>query len=300
MINFKKKYLLVPIILIIIGCCAPVKDMVLVDGGTIRKEDKNGETEQINIQKYYIGIYEVTQKLWKEVMGDNPSYFKGDDLPVENISWYDAVIFCNRLSKMEGLAECYTINELDTDSTDLYVNHRIKYEIKLNLGKNGYRLPTITEWEYAYTGGRSSRGLKYSGSDKIDEVGWHKRNSGDKILNTFNETAYFSEDSLKVYNNSTKPVGSKKPNELGIYDMTGNVNEYRWDFKDYHYADYQIELGDQFYGRDVHVHLRSAAGGSWMDDILGSEKAVEILLAPYLKDRSCGLRVVRKAGCIFN
>ncbi|MBN2858185.1 MAG: SUMF1/EgtB/PvdO family nonheme iron enzyme [Candidatus Delongbacteria bacterium] len=276
------------IFFMMIGCCAPLKNMVLVKGGTY---------EEVEIKKFYIGIYEVTQKQWVKVMGTNPSYFKGDDLPVEKISWYDAVIFCNKLSELEGLEECYTIDELVTDSTDFRRDLQVKYQVKFNPGKNGYRLPTEKEWEYASIGGRKSRGFNYSGSDDIDEVGWYKRNSGDKILKSNSETFYFDSDSLMIYNNSTKPVGSKKPNELGIYDMTGNVLEYCSDFKDYHYEDFQYELGDPSYGQDVHVHLRTASGGSWMYDTTGNTKGDAMIIAPFWRDSSCGLRIVRRAGC---
>jgi formylglycine-generating enzyme len=298
--SFLRIILSVVTFIFLTGCCTPVKNMVLVEGGTFLQENKEGKKEEFKIRKFNIGIYEVTQKEWVEVMGSNPSSFQGDSLPVETVSWYDAVIYCNKRSKKEGLEECYTINELDRDSTNFKKDYQIKYEVYCYGDKNGYRLPTEEEWEYAARGGVNGRGFKYSGSDDLNEVGWYKRNSGDKILKTFNDAAYFDKDSLKIYNNSTKTVGSKKPNELGIFDMSGNVHEYCWNFRDYHFADYQIELGDPSYGRDVHVHLRTASGGSWMDDTMGSTKKDGLLVAPYVKDRSCGLRVVRKAGCFLS
>ncbi len=148
--------------------------LILVEGGTFN----NGKSS-ITLSSFYIGKYEVTQKEWQEVMGNNPSNFKGENLPVEQITWYDAVEFCNKLSKKEGLAPAYTI---------------IRKEVSFNWHAEGYRLPTILEWEYAARGGGFSKGHKYSGSDNIDKVGWYSENSG----------------------GTTHAIGTKIPNELGI------------------------------------------------------------------------------------
>ena len=131
---------------------------------------------------YYIGKYEVTQALWKAVMGNNPSYFKGDNLPVENVSWDDCQKFISKLNSITG--------------------------------KN-FRLPTEAEWEYAARGGKKSRGYQYSGSNNLSDVAWYEDNSGNK----------------------THSVGTKQGNELGIYDMTGNVWEWCQDwYENYSFA----------------------------------------------------------------
>ena len=163
--------------------------MVAVEGGTFtmgatseQGSDAAGDekpTHQVTLSSYYIGKTEVTQALWKAVMGKNPSKFKGDNLPVENVSWDDCQEFIKKLNALTG--------------------------------KN-FRLPTEAEWEYAARGGNKSRSYKYSGSNNIDDVAWYNKNS----------------------ENRTHPVKTKQSNELGIYDMCGNV----WEWCQDRYGDY--------------------------------------------------------------
>ncbi|MCB5234349.1 MAG: formylglycine-generating enzyme family protein [Candidatus Cloacimonetes bacterium] len=179
-------------------------NMVLVEGGTFMMgsgTDKginfDGDiAHEVTLSSFLIAKYQVTQKEWQTVMGSNPSYFKGDNLPVENVSWYDAIEYCNKRSIKEGLTPCYS------GSGD---------NISCNWNANGYRLPTEAEWEYAARGGVKSNGYKYAGSNTLnDDFAWHLENSGEK----------------------THPMGQKSPNELGVYDMSGNVDEWCWDWYD--------------------------------------------------------------------
>lgn len=157
--------------------------MVLVEGGTFTMGytnegsvyDNRDPAHKVTLNSFYIGKFPVTQRLWKAVMGSNPSYFKGDDLPVENVSWDDVQTFLRMLNAATG---------------------------KL------YRLPTDAEWEYAALGGNKSQGYKYAGSNDPDLVAWYDGNSG----------------------NTTHEVGTRFPNELGIYDMSGNVYEWCQDW----------------------------------------------------------------------
>ena len=183
-------------------------------------------------QNFSIIATEVTQELYESVMGENPSEFKGEkNLPVENVSWVDAVSFCNELSKKEGLDPVYSINGV----TNVYrwgVGNDISEKIEWDEEANGYRLPTLEEWQYAAKGGQE---FKYSGSDNLDEVGWYNENSEEK----------------------TYPVAQKKPNGYGLYDMSGNVWEWCWDsspsyskFRYYcggswHYYDAICEVDDE-------------------------------------------------------
>ncbi|MBQ1592493.1 MAG: SUMF1/EgtB/PvdO family nonheme iron enzyme [Treponema sp.] len=177
-------------------------------------------------KKYMMGQTPVTQRLYQKVMGENPSYFQlsNDDLddderealeeegdtannPVENVSWFDAVYFCNKLSIKEGLTPAYSVDgETDPESWG-YTPHQdesIDSGVDCDFSANGYRLPTNDEWENAADGGES---YTYSGSDDLDEVGWYDDNS----------------------NNVTHPVAQNMANGYGLYDMSGNVCEWVWE-----------------------------------------------------------------------
>ena len=161
-------------------------NMVYVGGGTFwmgATDEQAGDylsnetpVNRVHLSSYYIGQTEVTQELWREVMGTNPSYFLGDlQRPVERVSWNDCQTFLTRLNELTG--------------------------------KN-FRLLTEAEWEFAARGGNKSQGYKYAGSNAIGDVAWHKSNSS----------------------NTTHPVATKAPNELGLYDMSGNVCEWCQDW----------------------------------------------------------------------
>lgn len=184
-----------------------VKGGVFTMGATSEQGDKAYIREfpvhSVLLDDFCIGETVVTQGLWKAVMGDNPSRFKGDDLPVEQVSWEDAQEFVKRLNHKTGRT---------------------------------FRLPTEAEWEYAARGGKKSRGYKYSGSDNIDEVAWYKDNSGQR----------------------THPVKEKKANELGLYDMSGNVWEWCQDWFGEYSGDAQFNPQGPSSGAD-----RVRRGGGW-------------------------------------
>lgn len=220
-------------------------DFVLITGGPVINKKSNLYGKNVVITDFYIGKYEVSQKEWKEVMGSNPSKFIGDSLPVEMVSWYDCVEYCNKRSIKEGLVPYYTIEKNIKDKKNISEYDSVKWTVTINAEANGYRLPTEAEWEYAAGGGQMSKSFTYSGSNDADEVAWYWKNSGDTIL-----TGPWHWITLENNNNKTKRVGSKKPNELGLYDMSGNVREWcdEW------YADAEIYIG----------FFRAQRGGGWM------------------------------------
>ncbi len=143
-------------------------------------------------------MYPVTQYEYQRVMGENPSRFHGDDrLPVESVSWFDAIEFCNRLSGLEGLEPYYDIDDI------------VRKHVRVS-GGSGYRLPTEAEWEYACRAGTTTRWCCGDDPEQLTEHAWFGENSGSR----------------------THPVGQKLPNAWGLYDMHGNVWEWCGDWFD--------------------------------------------------------------------
>ena len=217
-------------------------DMVRVEAGTFtmgataemkHPDDDEKPVHQVTLTNdYYIGKYEVTQALWQTVMGNNPSRFKGDNLPVEKVSWDDCSEFISKLNTITGKT---------------------------------FRLPTEAEWEYAARGGKKSRGYQYSGSNNISDVAWYDGNSGNK----------------------THAVGSKQANELGIYDMTGNVWEWCQDWK----GSYSSSSQTNPTGADSGSY-RVIRGGSWGHAARSCRSSYRFNGTPDSRGSNLGLRLV--------
>ena len=257
--------------------------LVWVEGGAfVNTNSTNYFGKRATASGFYLGKYEVTQKEWREVMGSNPSQFKGDNLPVETVSWYDCMEYCNKRSLKEGLKPYYRITKDKKDPNNQHDEDDIKWTVTINAEANGYRLPTEAEWEYAAGGGRLSRSHTYSGCNEIDKVAWYWRNSGDEIL-----TGLWHWPVLEKNHCRTKPVGSKQPNELGLYDMSGNVREFCWDW----HGD-QPGLGTDPKGAD-RGSLRVWKGGGWIGGDFCCESNFRGSYEPFQRGPDQGLRVGR-------
>ena len=196
--------------------------------------DDEKPAHQVTVSSFYMGKYEVTQSQWEAVMGSNPSDFKGSNLPVEQVSYEDAVIFCLKLSSLTGRT---------------------------------YRLPTEAEWEYAARGGNQSRGYKYSGSNDLSSVAWSLDNSG----------------------GTTHAVGTKRANELGLYDMSGNVLEWCSDWYNYDYYRNSPQTNPQGASSG---EWRVYRGGSWFYDASRCRVSVRFSDTPSNSSSEIGFRVV--------
>ncbi|MCB0599373.1 MAG: SUMF1/EgtB/PvdO family nonheme iron enzyme [Phaeodactylibacter sp.] len=215
------------------------KNFFLVEGSSfIMGSFGDYTSHQVVVNSFWICKNQVTQAEYVEVTGKrNPSNFKGNDNhPVEKVNWIDAIEFCNQLNKKRGFLPVYDAKGNLLDSAGKVTNDITKV--------HGFRLPTEAEWEYAARGGNQSKGYEYSGSNDIKEVAWFSGNSDSR----------------------THPVGTLKPNELGIYDMSGNVWEWCYDWLGEKYYDecnakgtVENPIGPES-GRS-----RVVRGGSWID-----------------------------------
>jgi formylglycine-generating enzyme required for sulfatase activity len=218
--------------------------MIYVEGGSFMMGAPDYDSEAAEIEKpahrvsldgYYIAETQVTQELWYEVMGDNPSDFKGNaQRPVDSVSWNDCQEFINKLNQHTG---------------------------------QKFSLPTEAQWEYAARGGKKSKGYKYAGGNDLSRVAYYNGNS----------------------NSETHPVRQKLPNELGLYDMTGNVWEWCRDWYD---DDYYASSPQHNPEGPTSGSLRVLRGGSWISDSRGCRLFCRRHCAPDGRSRSHGLRLV--------
>ena len=258
-------------------------NLVWVEGGSFKNtKSTNYYGKDVTISSFYIGKYEVTQNEWAEIMKSDPAQFKGDNLPVEMVSWYECIDYCNQRSVKEGLRPYYNIDKQKKDLNNENGDDEVKWTVSINAGANGYRLPTEAEWEYAAGGGQLSKSYVYSGNDDVNKVAWYWRNSGNTNLTGFWYWPVIEENHCK-----TKPVGLKDPNELGLYDMAGNVREFCWDW----YAELP-SLGSNPQGR-AGGFLRTWKGGGWIGGDFCCESSFRAGYEQYQKGPDQGFRVCR-------
>jgi formylglycine-generating enzyme required for sulfatase activity len=236
-------------------------------GGPANEVNHRRDSEvqhEVTVSAFYMGKYEVTQKEYEEVMGTNPSNFKGDNLPVEEVSWYDAVEYCNKRSQKEGLTPAYTINKNQSDPNNINSYDTVKWTVTWNKNANGYRLPTEAEWEYACRAGTTT--AYNTGANISDNTGWYIANSGSK----------------------THPVGQKSANAWGLYDMHGNVLEWCWDW----YGNYSSGAQTDTAGA-VTGSYRVIRGGYWGYYWQALRSAQREGDNPSLRVNTIGFRLVR-------
>jgi len=240
-------------------------EMVAVKGGTFKmgaqttfykgdNYDLDADRDEspiieVGINEFYIGKYEVTQELWAVVMEKNPPELIDDDYPVNYIDIYEAMDFCNRLSVKCGKTPCYLKSNM----------------IKIDKNANGFRLPTEEQWEYAARGGVERNSYKYSGDDDLEKVGWFSDNSGNKI----------------------HQVGMKAPNEIGLYDMSGNVKE--WSESKQNNYDY---YNTKYYNNTSSSSGRVVRGGGFKSKKQECRVSKRETISTYKKSADVGFRVV--------
>ena len=291
--------LLITALLVLAGCPEPTSGgmenmenlMVRVEGGSFQMGSTAGESDekpvhQVTVSTFYMSRYEVTHGHYLEFLNgagvsaagilngnevidmddsdvafshngtlfsfSGSGYADSIGCPVMEVTLYGAAEYANWLSAESGLTKVYTINGTS---------------VTANWSANGYRLPTEAEWEYAARGGNASNGYLYAGSDNAGEVAWYDDNSGDK----------------------THPAGGKAPNELGLYDMSGNVFEWCWDWFGAYSSENQSDPRGPASGSS-----RVNRGGCWWNSARNLRSAYRIYNSPGNSDYDLGFRLVRR------
>jgi len=254
---------------------------ILVEGGAFRMgspEDENWRIDdetphEVTVASFYIDPYETTQAEWEAVMGSNPNTFTGEKLPVENISWLEAIQYANARSDTAGLTPAYVI---DGES------------VTWNRGADGYRLPTEAEWEYACRAGTATP-FNLERSLDADDANFYGHYPYEIEENYFDDSVL--EARPGEYRGKTVEVGSFAPNAWGLYDMHGNVNEWCWDW----YGPYDLENTDNPAGAQSgtrHVYR----GGGWNDFGKNMRSAYRAAGQADMKSYNLGVRLVRNAS----
>ena len=242
----------------------PDLSMIRVEKGSFVREG-----HRVTLSAFELAAFPVTQALWEAVMGEgsNPSWFEGPRRPVERVTWYYVVAFCNRLNHLEKLPFCYFSDEQCTQPYTLegeWPNTRDTVYFKPASGAS--RLPTEAEWEYAARGGAYQTNTEYAGSDRIKDAAWHYYNCGDE----------------------TQSVGLLQPNVLDLYDMSGNLHDLCWDW----YGEYQKRSKPDPSGPEIGL-VCVFRGGFWYDDFRYVRVSHRDFKFPNSRTNGLGFRLAR-------
>jgi len=247
-----------------------MKGFIYIEGGSF-----NRRSIAVTISSFYLQEYEVSQAEYQSIMGSNPSHFYGNpNYPVEKVSWFNAIEYCNRRSIREGLTPCYYYSSYGANPNSWpsgweWDASASNYpQVSCSWTADGYRLPTEAEWEYAARGGKHTHNYNYSGSNSIGNVAWYFNNS----------------------NNSTHNVGTKQANELGLYDMSGNVWEWCWDVT----GDYPSNAQLNPHGADNGI-VRIHRGGAWDSPDIHCSVSKRDDCEATVRGNVLGFRIARKS-----
>ena len=265
--------------------------LVKVSGGTFTLQAGG---PNMTVSTFLMSPNLITRAQFLNVMGSDPSVTKfssGTSDPVQNINWYMAIAFCNKLSLLEGLTPAYSVATVSNWSTLAfssipYLDNSAWDEATLNPNANGYRLPTEMQYMWAAMGGLSDA-LKGDVSSGINILGYNKGYAGSLEPNggqtNIGNYAWYASNSA----NSTHPVATKLGNELGIYDLTGNVYEWCWDL----YGQYPSSSMTDYLGPSTGIN-RVLRSGSWYDSASNCSVASRYTFSPSLQNEDIGFRVV--------
>lgn len=256
-------------------------NFVLIKGGSFQMGSPESEAwrsedetlHEVTVSDFYMSKYELTQKEYEEIMGTNPSNFQGEDLPVESISWMDAIAYCNARSEKEGLTPAYTVDG---------------QTVSWDRSANGYRLPTEAEWEYACRAGTSTP-FYMENSPSADDANYYGHYPYEI------EDNYFSQGNLQVqpgeYRQTTVAVDSFSENPYGLYNMHGNVSEWVWDY----YGEYPKDAQTDPYGPESGT-IRVYRGGGWNDFAKNMRSAYRATMEQTKASFNIGIRLVLNAA----
>jgi len=237
-----------------------VSNLLYIEKGSFTRQDG----VEIKLSPFYMGETTVTQELYEAVTGNTPSRFKGFCHPVEKVTWYDAIDFCQKLNLLLKIEPpCYQVDKQKKDENNKDDDDKLKWTVTHLPQNAGFRLPTEAQWEYA---ARAGENTKYAASNILENVGWYEQNN------------YYE----------TKPVAQKFPNKFGLYDMSGNVWEWCWDW----YGNYDKNVKENPQGAPPSSN-RVLRGGSWYGNADRCRVAFRGISNASNRYSSYGFRLVR-------